>query len=223
MWDGVGSVRRDEYSDYKNRDKLKYMKEEQINTLNEIAEEYPLLVALCGQLGLAGNVLDGYEADDLIALFVNQFNYVNKIIITRDEDMYQCIDEYTAIYDPDRKLKKDLNWFRREYEIEPVQWKLVKAYAGCKSDTVPGIPGVAEKTAIKIIKGDKKAVEKLRKANPNEVELWQHLTSLPHSDLKDVYLPYKKTKLDMDLFLNMCQQYNFRSFMEKMNEFELLT
>ena len=223
MWDGVGSVRREEYPDYKNRDKIKYMQDDQINTLNEIADEYPLLVDLCFRLGFAGYVLDGYEADDLIALFVQRFIDVNKIIITRDEDMYQCIDKTTAMYDPDRKLKKDLNWFRREYEIEPVQWKLVKAYAGCKSDTVPGIPGVAEKTAIKIIKGDEKALKKLREANPNEVELWQHLTSLPHSNLKDVRIPYKVTRLNMDLFLQVCQQFNFRSFMEKLHEFELLT
>jgi DNA polymerase-1 len=221
-WDGVGSVRRKEYSGYKNRENLKYMKPEQIGFLNEIADEYPKIVALCGSLGFAGYILDGYEADDLIALFVNRFKNINKIIITRDEDMYQCIDKNTIIYDPDRKLKKDLNWFKRTYNIEPEQWALVKAYGGCKSDTVPGIPGVAEMTAIKIIKKDPKAIKKLESADKDKIELWKRLTVLPHPNLKNVHIPYKMTHLNMDLFIDMCMNFNFRSFLERINEFEYL-
>lgn len=222
MWDGVGSVRRQEFPRYKNKDK-KYLTEEQIDILEQIDAEYPNLVAMCATLGFAGYVLDGYEADDLIAVFTKKFTDINKVIISRDEDLYQLIDKTTSMYDPDRKLKKDLNWFKRTYDIEPEQWSLVKTYGGCKSDTVPGIPGVAEKTAIKIIKKDEKALKKLEKADKNELNLWSRLVTLPHNDLKNLRMPYKVTDINIELFLEMCYTYNFRSFLEKLSVFEQLT
>lgn len=221
-WDGVGSVRRDEFSGYKVRNK-DYLNDQQRSQIEMIDNEYPYLVAVCSSMGLAGYVMDGYEADDLIALFTKKFTEVNKIIISKDEDLFQLIDKTTSMYDPDRKIKKDLRWFRKTYDIEPEQWKLVKAYGGCKSDTVPGIKGVGEKTAIKIIKKDPKAINKLANADLEEVKLWQRLTSLPHPDLLDVNIPYKTTHLDMDQFIDMCQKLNFRSFMERLADFELLT
>ena len=222
MWDGVGSVRRNEFSGYKIRDKT-YLSEEQQMIISDIDAEYPYLVAVCASLGLQGYVMDGYEADDLLAMFTKKFKEVNKIIISKDEDLYQLIDETTIMYDPDNKVKKDMNWFIKKYDITPEEWKLVKAYGGCKSDTVPGIPGVAEKTAIKIIKKDPMALKKLDNANMDEVKLWQRLTSLPHPDLLDVDIPYKVTHLDMGQFIEMCQKFNFRSFLEKnLSDFELL-
>ena len=221
MWDGVGSVRKEEYPGYKNRNNFKYLKPEQINILKQMSKEYPKLVLTCDNLGFAGYTLDNYEADDLIALFTKRFSDIKKIIITRDEDMYQCIDSKTMLYDPDSKLKKDLNWFRRTYDLEPEQWSLVKAYGGCKSDTVPGIPRVAEKTAIKIIKGDPKAIKKLEGEAEN-IKLWLRLVKLPHNDLKNKRIPYKITHIDIDAFINFCQINNFRSFLERLSEFEQL-
>lgn len=221
MWDGVGSVRRDEYPGYKNRDS-KYLTPEQEDVIHTMDTEYPYLVAVCASLGLAGYVLDGYEADDLIALFTKKFTEINKIIISKDEDLYQLIDNTTIMYDPDKKIKKNIKWFRKKYDIEPNQWHLVKTYGGCKSDTVPGIKGVGEKTAIKIIKKDPKAINKLAKANLDEVKLWSKLVTLPHSDLRNISLPYKITHLDIDQFINLCQRMNFRSFLEKLSDFEIM-
>ena len=76
MWDGVGSIRKKEYTGYKNRNNMKYMKQEQIDSLKEVAEEYPNIVAICDTLGFAAYVLDGYEADDLIHLFVKQYKNI---------------------------------------------------------------------------------------------------------------------------------------------------
>jgi DNA polymerase-1 len=222
MWDGVGSIRRDEYTGYKNRNNYKYLKPEQVNVLKEINKSYPFLMDTCETLGFASYILNGYEADDLIALFVKRFSNVNKIIITRDEDMYQCINKKTIVYDPDKKIKKNYNWFKEKYDIEPKQWALVKAYAGCKSDTVPGISGVGESRAIGIIKGDPKVVAKLQECNQEEIELWKRLTVLPHPNLKEMVLPYKITHINVSNFYDVCQQFNFRSLIEKMYQFETL-
>lgn len=223
MWDGVGSIRRQEYPEYKNKDKFKYLKPEQINTLKQLSIEYPKLIEICDDIGFASYILNDYEADDLIALFVEKFKTINKIIVTKDEDMYQCIDKTTLIYDLDKKIQKNYHWFKRTYDIEPIQWKLVKQNAGCTSDNVPGIKGVAELTAIKMIKGDEKALKKLESADKDELELWKKLTDLPHHTLKDYDIKYKITKINIDEFIKFCQLWNFRSFLEDLSEFESLT
>lgn len=222
FWDGEGSKRKEEYPEYKNRNNFKYLTEEQINTLKEIKIEYPNIIKRCHEFGFVSYILDMYEADDLLAIFVNQYPELNKIIITRDEDMYQCINKTTIIYNPDDKIKKDYNWFKKTYDIEPEQWALIKCWAGCSSDNVPGIKGVAEKTAIKIIKGDKTASKKLDSADKKELELWGHLTKLPHSDLINYSLPYKITKFNTNNFIGFCQQNNFRSLLERISEFKIL-
>jgi DNA polymerase-1 len=222
MWDGSASIRRDEYAGYKNRNNFKYLKPEQINTLKEINKSYPYLIETCEHLGFASYIMNGYEADDLIALFIKRFSNVNKVIITRDEDMYQCINKNTIVYDPDNKFKKNYKWFKEKYDIEPEQWALVKAYAGCKSDTVPGIYGVGESKAIKIIKGDSKETNRLQESNQEEIELWKRLTVLPHPNLNETILPYKITHINVNKFYDICQQFNFRSLIENMYQFELL-
>lgn len=222
MWDGDNSVRKEEFKGYKNRNNYKYLKPEQVFALETMQKEYPNIVSLCQNLGFGCYDLDGYEADDLIALFVKRFTELNKIIITRDEDMYQLIDKTTSLYSPDDKINKNLKWFRGTYRLDPEQWALVKAYGGCKSDTVPGIRGVAEKTAIKIVKGYPKAVEKLENADQDELKLWKRLTVLPHPDLKDMRIPYKMTNINIKGLYELCYKYNFRSLIERMHHFEQL-
>jgi 5'-3' exonuclease len=223
MWDNNKSVRKEEFKGYKkNRNNYKYLKPEQIFTLKTMQKEYPNIVDLCQNLGFGCYNLDGYEADDLIAMFVKRFTELNKIIITRDEDMYQLIDQTTSLYSPDDKITKNLKWFRYTYRLEPKQWALVKAYGGCKSDTIPGIRGVAEKTAIKIIKGYPKAIEKLENADQDELKLWKRLTVLPHPDLKDMRIPYKMTNINIKRLYELCYKYNFRSLIERMHHFEQL-
>jgi DNA polymerase-1 len=225
MWDSNSekSIRKKEFSGYKNRNNFKYMKPEQIAILERIKKEYPKIMDVCKKMGFAGYYLEGYEADDLIAMYVKQIKRTTDIIITRDEDMYQCIDDYTFIYNPDDKIKKTQSWFRRTYDLEPYQWGLVKAYGGCKSDTVPGIPGVGEKKAIDIINGcATEAIMKKVDEHKKEVNLYKRLTVLPHPNLKDHNMLYKKTKINIEEMSSFFQRMNMRSLLEKLVDFESL-
>jgi len=225
MWDSPSREgrRKQQFSEYKNRGKdWDTLTQEEKNSEIAFNEGVDILMTLCKELGFVNYILPYYEADDLIAIWVRDFIEFKNIVITRDEDMYQCLNKNTIIYDPDSKITKTSDWFQKNYKITPEEWTLVKALGGCKSDTVPGIPGVGEKTAIKYIKGEatEKVVEKIEVTYPHLFQKYYELVELPHADLKNVKIPYKQTKLNQDTFYDMCQRFGFYSFIETIYEFE---
>lgn len=99
-----------------------------------------------------GNVLAkrGYEADDLCAQAAKDCPDGDRVIlVTADQDLYQCLSANCAVYHPQRDQFVTAKSFRADKGIAPNRWAEVKALAGCSSDDIPGIDGVGEKTAIK--------------------------------------------------------------------------
>jgi len=222
MWDvSKSGVRREEFKGYKNRDTVLATPQE-VEEKIRFEESYLFLTQLCSKLGFATYSLPKYEADDLIALWCIQFSKGTNIIITRDEDMYQLINENTYLYDPDKKIMKTLQWFRRTYGIEPEQWINYKAIAGCKSDTVPGVPGMGEKRTLAYLKGDKTYTNKVEQHH-DLYELCYQLVVLPHPSLKNYWLPYKETRLNEDEFTQFCFECGMVSFIEKIHKFYIFT
>jgi 5'-3' exonuclease len=224
MWDkpkGV-SVRKAQFAGYKQRDQK--LSDADLAKKKEFAECYEQLIQICDDLGFASYMLDGYEADDIFALWCNRFPDSDAIMITRDEDLYQLLNcDYVKIYSPDDKVLKDEAWFQKTYKIPPSKWHLVKAIGGCKSDTIPGIAGVGEESALKYIRGEAKATLK-QKIEDNYASVLEYieLTMLPHRTLWGQHLAYKHTHVDQDKFFSFCQRFGFRSFIDKMGEFEPL-
>jgi len=95
----------------------------------------------------------GYEADDIMASVSNALpDKEFGVLVTADEDMFQCIKKNVMFFNPSSKKKHNEMSFKREYGIYPKQWGMVKSVAGCLSDNVEGVKGVGIKTAIKFIK-----------------------------------------------------------------------
>lgn len=228
MWDITPlklNKRKIQFSGYKNRDDISKLDPEELKEREIFADSYSRLMADLILLGFASYGLMGYEADDLIALWCNAHKKGTNIIITRDEDMFQCINENTKIYNIDDKIMKNLSWFEKTYKIPPGQWAKVKAIGGCKSDTIPGVSGVAESTAIKYLidpKGDNKKYDKIKQAR-TEIELYLKLTKLPHADLNRYKLKFNYTDLDMSAFVSFCQQNGFKQFLENINDFKVFS
>lgn len=97
---------------------------------------------------------EGYEADDILAKMAYEINDLDLdvTIVTSDQDLYQCLNGKTQVYNPLAKKLVSLQSFYKQYEILPTMWPTVKAMAGCKSDNIPGIPGIGEKTALKYLR-----------------------------------------------------------------------
>jgi 5'-3' exonuclease len=115
-------------------------------------------------LGVMGCVnrfgVKGFEGDDLIASIIQNTStsFDEVVICSGDEDLYQCLGPNVRQYKPiSKKTYTDAD-LMAEYGLLPGQWASVKAWAGCSSDSIPGLKGVAEKTAAKWLLG--KASEK---------------------------------------------------------------
>jgi len=213
-------IRRGQFQGYKVRKVIKEMTPEEVKDKREFEAAYAQLMVEMDYLGFASYTLSGYEADDIIALFVREYPVGQKIIVTKDEDMYQLINENTWIYDPDRKIRKNYAWFKKTYGIEPVVWADYKAIAGCQSDTVPGIAGMGEKYTLQYLKGEanEKIIDKV-KANIEQFNMCYELVKLPHPSLKNYKLPYKMSKVNEKRFFTFCQRYGFRSFLDRLQDF----
>ena len=95
---------------------------------------------------------NGLEADDIIGSLCKNKNPDDKyIIISRDQDLYQLLDKNIFQYDYISKKMITRDSFIEKYKIKPIQWGMVKAISGCKSDMVPGIERIGEKTACKYL------------------------------------------------------------------------
>lgn len=227
MWDTTPlhrNKRKIAFTGYKVRDDLTKLTAEEVRDKEQFSEAYKVLMADFYLLGFAGYELEGYEADDLIALWCKRFKTGVNVIITRDEDMYQCLNANTEIYNVDDKFFKTVEWFEKEYALCPCDWALVKAIGGCKSDTIPGVPGIGEATAVKYMRGElkKEKIEKIHR-HMDEVDLYQKLTTLPHYELYNYQIPFKYTDLDLSAFVSFCQQNGYRQFMDNLHEFEIFS
>ena len=133
MWEGSSSkgFRKKMFKDYKvNRSKNKTP--EEIQEKIEFNKEANEMYEKCLSLGFVGYSLEGYEADDLIAHYCNLHPDEEIIIVSNDEDMYQClVHDNVTIYNIDKKKKKNKKWFKEEYGIHPDLWVMVKGLSGC--------------------------------------------------------------------------------------------
>lgn len=94
-----------------------------------------------------------YEADDVIATIVRSPLREGKkvVVLTGDKDLYQLVDEDTELLDSMRGKRVGLAEVLDRFQVGPDKVADVLALAGDTSDNVPGIPGIGEKTAGKLI------------------------------------------------------------------------
>lgn len=97
---------------------------------------------------------EGVEADDIIGTLSNKYD-VHSYIYTGDRDSFQLVDNKTDVYFTKRGVsdlqKLNIENFKLETGIEPSQIIDLKALMGDKSDNIPGVPGIGEKTAYELL------------------------------------------------------------------------
>jgi len=102
--------------------------------------------------------IEGQEADDVIATLARQAEEAHQrvLVVTGDLDLLQVVDERTTVLMTRRGItdlaRYDEAAVRARFELEPSQLADYRGLKGDPSDNLPGIPGVGEKTAIKLIK-----------------------------------------------------------------------
>ena len=121
---------------------------------DDLRVQLPYAKELVSLIGFNIVELEGYEADDVIGTVSRLASEdVHAYVLTGDRDSLQLINEHTSVILV--KTKEDVIYtpekFTEEYGVTPLQYIDVKAIMGDSSDNIPGIHGIGEKGAFKLI------------------------------------------------------------------------
>ncbi|MEG2210391.1 MAG: DNA polymerase I [Eubacterium sp.] len=144
------TFRHEVYDAYKGgRDKMPEDLEVQMVLLKELLEK----------MNVPMITLEGYEADDIIGTLAKkgEAENIKTQIITGDKDSFQLVDDYinilyTATRSGSQFVNVDHTYIMERYGVIPKELIDVKALMGDPSDNIPGVAGIGEKTALKLIK-----------------------------------------------------------------------
>lgn len=143
------TFRHKEYDDYKaGRKKMP----------EELAEQFPIIKEMLKLLGIKIYEIEGFEADDIIGTTAKLAakEGMEVFIVTGDKDALQLADNNINVIITKKGVSETAQYnkeqFIEEFGVTPTQFIDVKGLMGDKSDNIPGVPGVGEKTAYKLIK-----------------------------------------------------------------------
>ncbi|HBD07320.1 MAG TPA: DNA polymerase I [Syntrophobacteraceae bacterium] len=146
IFDSAGpTFRHERYPEYKaTRQKMP----------EDLAVQLPYIRDLVRLFGLSQLAVEGFEADDLIAGLTDRFRDqgLEIIVASADKDLHQLIeDPRVRQWDPQKDRVLTSKEVEERFGIKPHQMVDLLALMGDSSDHVPGIPGVGEKTAQKLM------------------------------------------------------------------------
>lgn len=137
-------------------EKYEQYKDGRIEMPDELKVQFPLAKELLTNMGIKYYECDNYEADDIIGTFAKYCDEEEDFIgtiVSSDKDLLQLIS-----HDVDIKLLKQKDYiryneksFKEAYGIKPINIIDLKALMGDSSDNIPGVKGIGEKTALKLL------------------------------------------------------------------------
>jgi DNA polymerase-1 len=118
-----------------------------------LVAQLPYIRKIIDALNLPSLVQEGYEADDLISTLVRRAREqgYEVEIISGDKDLLPLVTDGVDMWDPMKEVRYDPAAIREKYGLDPQELVEVRALAGDASDNIPGVPGIGEKTAFKLI------------------------------------------------------------------------
>lgn len=143
------TFRHKEYKEYKGTRQ---------STPSELAQQFPMIREILKAMNIITIELSEYEADDIAGTLAKtgEEEGLDTILVTGDKDYLQLATDHTKVLIT-RKGISELDIYDRdkiieEFGIEPVQFIDLKGLMGDKSDNIPGVPGIGEKTGLKLLK-----------------------------------------------------------------------
>lgn len=189
------TFRHENYKEYKGG---------RMETPQELKAQFPVAKELLEALGVTYYEIDHYEADDIIgtfAKFCDENEEFVGTIVSSDKDLLQLISD-----DVDIKLLKQHDYvrynketFMEAYGIEPIRVIDLKALQGDPSDNIPGVKGIGEKTALKLLH-DYKTLD----------GIYEHINELSNSiqyklekDKENAYMSYELATIVKDVQMDI--------------------
>ncbi len=138
------------------KEKYDFYKEGRNETPDDLKMQMPLARKILDAMGIKYLEMCPYEADDIIGTVVNMAEKnpeYYSLIVSSDKDLLQLIS-----FETEMKLLKQTGFirfnndtFKEEYGIDPIRMIDLKALMGDSSDNIPGVKGIGEKTALKLL------------------------------------------------------------------------
>lgn len=134
----------------------KAYKENRESMPDDLRSQIPILYNLIDALGITRIVLDNYEADDIVGCIAqnNKKENIKTIIYSPDKDILQLVDENTKVIASNKDnelIEYDINMVKEKRGVYPNQIIDLLSLMGDASDNIPGVKGIGEKTALKLL------------------------------------------------------------------------
>ena len=141
------TFRHEQYDDYKGGRK---------ETPEDLKVQFPVAKKILTAMGIKYLECMGYEADDIIgtiSLWCDNDPEYEALIVSSDKDLLQLISNETKVklLRPKDYVMMDKNKFIETYGFEPIKMIDLKSFMGDASDNIPGVKGIGEKGAIKLL------------------------------------------------------------------------
>lgn len=143
------TFRHDLYDEYKGTRQ---------KTPSELDQQWPYLMKILEHMHIRTVDSPDYEADDLAGTVAKRAKEAGKTVylLTGDRDYFQLIEEGIEVLMTKKGITNleiyDAERIQKEYELTPEQLIDLKGLMGDSSDNIPGVPGIGEKTGIKLLK-----------------------------------------------------------------------
>jgi len=221
------TFRHKEFKEYKaGRKKMPSELRQQIQPLKDILDA----------LNVYRIEVEGFEADDIIGTVVTQGEQqgMETLVVTGDKDALQLASDTTKIIFTKRGISNieiyDADKVKEETGVTPKAFIDLKGLMGDSSDNIPGIPGVGEKTALKLLQEfgtvenliantDQISGDKLREKverNQDKAILSKRLATIVRYMPMDIdFLKLKRRKIYLEEAVKIFKDYEFHSLMKK--------
>lgn len=119
----------------------------------DIMKQMEHTIRLCKLIGYPFINNEVYEADDILGMISRYTSEhdMDMVIVSTDKDLYQLINDNTYIFSYRNRELIDVNYLYNKYKLTPDQWIELKMLQGDVSDNIPGIQGIGEITALKLM------------------------------------------------------------------------
>ena len=197
----------------------------------ELSIQLPRIEELVRAFNIPILVLEGYEADDLIGTACYQLAGHEQIkvrIISGDRDLLQLVNENVEVQLPQRGGPDQIYnpaAFRERYELDPSQLVDLKALMGDSSDNIPGVRGIGQKTATKLLQsyGNLEAIydhiDEIRGANRKKLLEGREMAFLSY----ELAAIKQEVPFRINLSKSVAHDYDFESVLSLFRELEFRT
>jgi len=126
-------------------------------TPDEFRSQLPLIDEVLHAMAIPQVTRESTEADDLIATYATMAAAEgwDVLIVTGDRDVFQIVDDRIKVLYTRRGISDtvlmDAKAVQEKYDVDPTRYPMLAALRGDPSDNIPGVPGVGEKTAAKLL------------------------------------------------------------------------